>query len=691
MRTPDDPLNGCVVVEQALHGYEHGHRLLSSSVQFEPNDQRALLMMSDLSGPRVVEGFFEYLTGYPLPSRKFYAFAKTWYASEMERPGCVWTHTLLVKVDDLASLQNAQAIRRMFLRPTRESARTYLTTLSIQSDFSNFIGLPSEFEEVVFNLYSQTDTPVTIPVGSGTEFEGLAVQIWSQQWPALRMNFSFCTGALSERTLNSRPLDLQFGPKRIVRNFGFRASSDDSERLWIREVLDDISSTSISPFRRFLWCMGGNDLTQRTDVRNLGMVHQSIAANSPKKVFAIIHNSYPKKEQARTLKREILSPKGEFLVRSEDTILRCLVEMPNSDSFDSTEIKIQSRAVSLFHENNSAAVEILRLALSNPGNSFSDQYVLAVAGELETRHIEELIKPEPKVISRLVRLNQEITYSDKFWAAEIPIAEKVEVFRILKRKKSWLVGAVLESLLRTRNYDVAALAPSELDTNQVTTLLDWASKEGFDATTLLRPEWLAYLRTNQSAVIEWFRKIGSIPPHMTVLLAQVLTTESIKMLQTTPFQDSFIEAAIGARQMLEERHEVAAVAFAFASHSKEERSILLALDSFGVLHRAMGQSRLSHRAWQLLEPLLPILEQDPWDSCERLRRSLLFAFQENAWPPTYLWDLLRGDASLFSDVITTAGKYIVSREVFTKIFNLVQAGQLSATRKEAKELRKLVF
>src|SRR4051812_5480513 len=87
---------GHALVHQTLHGYSEGHRLLAASVALPDDAQHLMLRMSDLSGPQVIQGFEEYLTGYPVPSLSAYAFAKTWYADEMRRPGCVWTHTLLL-------------------------------------------------------------------------------------------------------------------------------------------------------------------------------------------------------------------------------------------------------------------------------------------------------------------------------------------------------------------------------------------------------------------------------------------------------------------------------------------------------------------------------------------------------------------------------------------------------------------
>jgi hypothetical protein len=101
-------------LEQTLHGYDRGHRLLATSTRFSSEDDRAMLNMSDLSGSRVVDGFFEYITGYMLPSKEFFALAKTWYATEMKRPGCVWTHTLLLPRALLDELRDAEALASLF-------------------------------------------------------------------------------------------------------------------------------------------------------------------------------------------------------------------------------------------------------------------------------------------------------------------------------------------------------------------------------------------------------------------------------------------------------------------------------------------------------------------------------------------------------------------------------------------------
>ena len=89
-------------LQQALHGYSDGHRQLALSTTLKLNDQKRLLALSDISGPGADLSPEGYLTGYPLTESGLFALGRTWPAPEMSRPGCVWTHTLLIDFSDLA-------------------------------------------------------------------------------------------------------------------------------------------------------------------------------------------------------------------------------------------------------------------------------------------------------------------------------------------------------------------------------------------------------------------------------------------------------------------------------------------------------------------------------------------------------------------------------------------------------------
>ena len=107
-----------LAVHQTLHGYSDGHRLISGSLPLSAAEARIVVVMSDLSGPGVKADPSGYLTGYPLKGAGKYVLARTWAAPEMPRPGCVWTHSIIVDNADLAAMTSAAALVAAFRRPS---------------------------------------------------------------------------------------------------------------------------------------------------------------------------------------------------------------------------------------------------------------------------------------------------------------------------------------------------------------------------------------------------------------------------------------------------------------------------------------------------------------------------------------------------------------------------------------------
>src|SRR5260370_4273142 len=113
-------VENAIELHQALHGYGDGHQLRSSSLQLTREQEWQLLVMSDLSGPSFRKGFDSYLTGYPLETGGFYCLARTWFAPELSRPACVWTHTILISDTDVARIQDFRSIISQLRRPLSE-------------------------------------------------------------------------------------------------------------------------------------------------------------------------------------------------------------------------------------------------------------------------------------------------------------------------------------------------------------------------------------------------------------------------------------------------------------------------------------------------------------------------------------------------------------------------------------------
>jgi GTPase-associated protein 1, N-terminal domain type 1 len=158
-----------VKLQQALHGYADGHRQLALSTQLKPRDLKTMLVLSDLSGPSAAIEPAGYLTGYPLGDSKMYAIARTWPAPEMSRPGCVWTHTILINFADIATLNDASTLLPLFRRPTGESMAAYGESVETPLD-SSTAALPAEAEPyaraLLASLYGKPRKRIVAPAQS---------------------------------------------------------------------------------------------------------------------------------------------------------------------------------------------------------------------------------------------------------------------------------------------------------------------------------------------------------------------------------------------------------------------------------------------------------------------------------------------------------------------------------------------
>lgn len=113
-----------IILNQCLHGYANGHQMLYSSMDFPVEERKKIDGLSDLNGRCEEEDFQPYFTGYFLDMNK-YVIAKTWYANEMHRPGCVWTHSIIGDIDDIHKVSDWESLLKCFIRPNTLSTYDY--------------------------------------------------------------------------------------------------------------------------------------------------------------------------------------------------------------------------------------------------------------------------------------------------------------------------------------------------------------------------------------------------------------------------------------------------------------------------------------------------------------------------------------------------------------------------------------
>ena len=148
-----------IEIQQMLHGYKLGHNYVQGSILLpSSHDMDKIATLSDWSEFVDKDGERDYITAYPLPESPYYVIAKSWYADEMRRPGCVWTHSLLIQRNDLGKITDYCQLLALFKRPVvnEEDFSDYSKSIVLNetSIYLESNGYPSLTEAKVSQLYA---------------------------------------------------------------------------------------------------------------------------------------------------------------------------------------------------------------------------------------------------------------------------------------------------------------------------------------------------------------------------------------------------------------------------------------------------------------------------------------------------------------------------------------------------------
>jgi hypothetical protein len=233
-----------MIVDQQLHGYNHGHELLSGSVTLPPRDQDLIDRLSDIAGPIAPgEKIFPYITCYPLPSGSHYVVARTWHDREAPRAGCVRTRSLLVAMEEWATVADPSGLVAIATEagPSQKSKR-----LSIEPDVTK-VSPPVENAgaELLEALFLEDPVPVAV-FGSKTA-ELITIRLLTAIWPSMRRRFTVSTFCNSPRTIAKKSFDLVFAPVEARSRFsdwkGRRVDGtkvNPSRHRWSLKIADEV-------------------------------------------------------------------------------------------------------------------------------------------------------------------------------------------------------------------------------------------------------------------------------------------------------------------------------------------------------------------------------------------------------------------------------------------------------------------
>lgn len=336
-----------MIIEQALHGYNKGHGLLASSFHLKPNDDSSLMsVLSDWTGYRDESGEDAYMTFYPLSHGERYAFAKTWYAAEMERPGCVWTHTLIVDLNGLDRNFDFRVLKDYFRRPQKDKYEIYRQKIEIK-DFERRESLEvfKQFDGVSLmaiymlllgnnkNLFFFMDKP---------QLTYIELCFYLLQYMPIGMlkNVSLSTGSMSQRKCGENDFSIQFtdNPTHMsLSNAPWKGKIEEENFADAIRYIFDQSKTTNDPFpsliRLFKEDIGDEQdklmafsvLMKKLDIA----LNEKVGQKQFAEVLHILEKHFPNINEGVRLKCNFLSKKISGLYGTEKDYLFQIASLDN--------------------------------------------------------------------------------------------------------------------------------------------------------------------------------------------------------------------------------------------------------------------------------------------------------------------------------------------------------------------------
>lgn len=206
-----------IKLHQMLHGYKLGHNYIQGSIILpSTHDMDKIATLSDWSEYVGTDNMRDYITAYPLDESPFYVVAKTWYADAMRRPGCVWTHSLLIHKDDLNKIVDFYNLSYLFEAPAteEESSDNYANTLAYVEDAQEAtLDLSQISENKVAEVYEKmlsSNAEFILTEFTTQQNQDLLLTLLNYMPVDILKHKSFCSGTAAPRSYDGQYLSFQF-------------------------------------------------------------------------------------------------------------------------------------------------------------------------------------------------------------------------------------------------------------------------------------------------------------------------------------------------------------------------------------------------------------------------------------------------------------------------------------------------
>ena len=631
-------------IQQALFGYEGGHQLLAASVKLPTEARHLLAVATDLSGSPPNSGFEQAYTGMPVPGTDYYALFSTWLAPEMPRPGCVWSHVLLIELADMARFTDLGELRNCFRRPLAPDDQQCRKALQFhqwrESAPAVAVGQKDESLQLLRALYASPSESIVIAAPDVDAYEDIVFSVWSQQWPRLRRNFRFSTGSFADRGRNSIPFDLQITPKANLRAWQRGGSGSEPKSLekspellsesWTDPAIKDLIKPDESGFRSFLAAYGPDIANPRSAFIKLAATFARLRhdpAGSWNDTLRLVGRLFPNDSEAMLLKESVMKRKNfKVAAHEEDELNQILAVVTfflserSATAYGDLPLDYGKFVPVLWSRRRAEILSLLARMVRQPETAQAQAFATAIGNCVEAKDLQSICDQNPELVPFFIRHRLSLAFDPATWQLPVHIQWRVyeNLVEMSLENRDWAnimaamfltaTGVAVREVVEKAGPHAIDAAFRWLDDPISEELLPshiWREALSYPAEgRLASPEPLP---PDRLAFCAW------LVPRKTARETISIERKDIKALADTPL-DSI-------PRPLREHTAFLFVTLGLRAEGRNGASLIA--KGFFFVHSALASTEYPPEPWALISPELPRSPRwSEWDRCEKLRRAV---------------------------------------------------------------------
>lgn len=634
-----------MIIHQVLHGYRNGHNMLASSIHLLPKDDDLLKVMSDWSEyAGGVDGDSSYITAYPLKESGLYVVAKTWYAEEKERPGCVWTHSLVLDFSQIDASFDFRSLLSLFRRPVDGKYDSYSEPIDFSvSDVdrvSSTGGMPDLIKWMYLYVHVLQPTPETFIVESASEdYQNLCLSFMQQLPLSILKKRSFSSGSGAGRSIYDSPFSLQFTSRAGIRlsnlkevnsltisNFdsgiasicsaNAKGKQDISEfiRLFDSDINGDVAK--LSAIGKLYACMDGSQENK--------LPHCSI-----NDVIYIIVDAFPSVYEGQKVKAAFLGKNVSNLFAKEEEVLFTLGVTTFSESFDYNVINYFQRTdeIAAAHSRDSYYNLLDQLVGSESLNNYGQSIIKNAVNKLSNQDLMVLLTGHWNTYLSLVSLFPQ-ALANGLWV-DLEEERFSAIYELFSKSAISSFAAWDKLFLRVlyQHYPITEFVWKGFLSREkqiVEDVMEYLNNSvQYDLDVRLRD----YVAGNIIQLSNYLANQSSLNRVAKQFVMANVNPKNPEIANTDSRSWKIICDLIDCSS-----HSECAFLFLLSYNWKDNRSLQYLKKAYYPIYKSLLQSNLEYHLWSKIADYTAILfPWQEWDKCKKLRKGVVKYLQETGY------------------------------------------------------------